>query len=161
MKFIFWIDSKIKSTHDSSSIVQSYAIIVSSKAFKFCSLSVIGSAQSALYKKSPKFHFNEGLLKSPLFLMITVAVINIKHQFDWINVENIRCVEKLATLNHRKKCLQQRLSLCYDSELSWRQIIGQIFHVNSEVLDVRLEQDYIGSKTEGKWHVREVLCYVA
>ena len=30
------------------------------------------------------------------------------------------CVENSATLNHRKIC-KQRLSSCYDSELSWRQ----------------------------------------
>ena len=42
------------------------------------------------------------------------SVINIKRQVNWINMENIICVEKSAMLNHRKNVNKQRLSSCYD-----------------------------------------------
>ena len=41
-------DSKIQSTHDSSSLVRSYPNKASSKVSEFCSQSVIGSARSLL-----------------------------------------------------------------------------------------------------------------
>ena len=113
------VDSKIQLTHDSSSILRSYARnIVSSKASEFCSLSVIGSARSPLKvaKISPWRTALFKLINFVSYLMITIC---------------IRCVEKSATLNHRKKC-KQRLSLCYDSELSWRQIVARIFRVKRE-----------------------------
>ena len=73
---------------------------------------------------------------SQLCFLWLQSVIYIKHKFNWINVENTKCVEKLAMFIHRRNVNNVSVRAMI-SELSLWQIIGsQISRAISDTCDI-------------------------